>query len=144
MAIQEIRREFDCVLMSDLPSGRNVDFKDTSFFRNKPELELPTPDQIREQARLLGRYKRPGVSKPVHSPSLGLTVKSGTDITVAEGQCLWVTARVFRDKVPVPEIYGWRHDGGEVFLYMERIAGTTLEECWEKLHDANERGLWCS
>ena len=128
--------------ISDLPSGRNVDFQDTHFFLNQTgDLELPSPDQVREQAQILDRYKRPGISKPVNFPSLGLTVKFGSDITLAEGQCLWVIGRVLRNKVPVPEIYGWRHDDGEVFLYMQQVKGVTLEECWERLNDGQRRGV---
>lgn len=35
--------------------------------------------------------------------------------------------------VPVPEIYGWKTDGHETFLYMELVEGVTLEKAWDTL-----------
>jgi aminoglycoside phosphotransferase len=37
--------------------------------------------------------------------------------------------------VPVPEIYGWRSDGNETFLYMEAIHGRTMEDAWPDLEE---------
>jgi aminoglycoside phosphotransferase (APT) family kinase protein len=38
-----------------------------------------------------------------------------------------------KEFVPVPEIYGWRTEGLEVFLYMEYMPGRTLERAWDTL-----------
>ena len=62
-----------------------------------------------------------------------LIVKFGFEVSIAEGQCLWALRRLLRDHVPVPEVYGWRQDGEQVFIYMELVAGVTLEERWESL-----------
>jgi hypothetical protein len=39
--------------------------------------------------------------------------------------------RVFHDKVPVPEVFGWRVDEENyVFIYVELIHGRSLLGCW--------------
>lgn len=35
--------------------------------------------------------------------------------------------------IPVPEIYGWRTEGNQVFLYLECIEGRQLEEVYHLL-----------
>jgi aminoglycoside phosphotransferase len=35
------------------------------------------------------------------------------------------------DTVPAPEVYGWREDDGQVFIYMELVNGITLEKSWD-------------
>jgi aminoglycoside phosphotransferase (APT) family kinase protein len=62
-------------------------------------------------------------------------VKYGEDITVSEAHCLRALRRLLPDEVPVPEVYGWCEDGGEVFIYMELITGVTLESQWATLSD---------
>lgn len=41
--------------------------------------------------------------------------------------------------VPVPEIYGWRTDGDQVFIYQELIAGVTLADRWNELEDEEKQ-----
>ena len=53
-------------------------------------------------------------------------------MTAAEGQCLWALRR-FLPSVPVPEVYGWTHDGGQAFIYMELVQGLTLEKQWDHI-----------
>lgn len=50
-----------------------------------------------------------------------------------EGQCLYAVRHFLKGGVPVPEIYGWRTDGGEVFLYLQLLRGQTLEQAWEAM-----------
>jgi hypothetical protein len=88
--------------------------------------KLPTPAEIR--ALSPGRTDRP---LPVIMEHLNLLVKFGSHVAVAEVQCLWFIRRTFGDMVPVPEIYGWRTDGREVFLYMQLIRGVTLKQRWD-------------
>ena len=66
---------------------------------------------------------------------LGLIVKFGPHVTVEEALCTWAIRKVLRYEVPVPEVYGWRVDGSEVFIYMELIQGVTLKERWDTLSD---------
>jgi hypothetical protein len=70
---------------------------------------------------------------PVKFADRGLIVKYGTEITLAEGQCLIFVRKVLYPKVPVPEVYGWSSDKGQTFLYMELVHGLTLEERWGTL-----------
>jgi hypothetical protein len=41
--------------------------------------------------------------------------------------------RKFLPQVRVPEVYGWRRDGHELFLFMELIQGDTLLNRWKDL-----------
>ena len=68
---------------------------------------------------------------------MNLFVKWGSDAKIAEGQCLYAIHHYFDRTTAVPEIYGWRTDGDEVFLYMEAISGRTLEEVWEDMEDSD-------
>ncbi|KAL2217267.1 kinase-like domain-containing protein [Thermoascus aurantiacus ATCC 26904] len=111
---------------SMLPSNPNEDFRDSSFHQQS---QLPSPDEVRAQAQA---QHRAGINPdrrkvlcsesphwsppPVVFESLGLFVKWGGP-----------------GGVPVPEIYGWRTDGGEVFLYLQLLRGQTLEQAWEAM-----------
>jgi aminoglycoside phosphotransferase (APT) family kinase protein len=64
---------------------------------------------------------------------LNLIVKFGPHVTTAEAQCLLVIKRVLDDKVPMPEVYGWRVDGRDVFIYMQLAQGETLNDRWDSL-----------
>jgi hypothetical protein len=120
-----------------LPSGPSVIFKESTYFsHNGPGASLPSPAEVRAR-------QRPLQYGPVRFDSLGLIVKYGKEITIAEGQCLWYLRWAFPlSQVPVPEVYGWCEDEGEVFIYMELVKGVTLEERWEALVE-EERGSVC-
>lgn len=119
-----------------LPSGSSVVFKESMYFlRNGPEISLPLPAEVRAR-------QQPGRYKPIPFESLNLMVKYGDDITIAEGQCLWALRRLLPSQVPVPEVYGWCEDNGEVFVYMELVKGVTLENRWESL-SKQEREIVC-
>ncbi|KZW00261.1 hypothetical protein EXIGLDRAFT_604553 [Exidia glandulosa HHB12029] len=106
-----------------LPTGESAVFHDSSFFAQAAApLELPTPSDVRAaQLRVVRNPRRP---PPVLFPTLGLVVKYGRDTSIAEAQCI---------SVPVPEVYGWCIDDGEVFVYMELVSGTPLDELWPSL-----------
>ena len=111
-------------------------FKESTYFlRNGPESSLPLPAEVRANQGQ-GQYG------PVQFESLNLLVKYGKDITVAEGQCLWALRRFLPSQVPVPEVYGWCEDNGEIFVYMELVKGVTLEKKWESLSE-QEREIIC-
>jgi hypothetical protein len=59
---------------------------------------------------------------------------------VDEGQCLWALRRTLPE-LPIPEVYGWTHDGDQVFIYMELVQGATLEQRWESLDLAEREGV---
>lgn len=119
-----------------LPSTESELFRNSSFFNKNDGSSLPTPTEVREWAIKSGTYQlnRP---PPVRFPKLGLLVKFGAEITIAEGQCLWAIRRLL-PSVPVPEVYGWCRDGNQVFIYMELIQGETLEKSWSELSMRNK------
>ncbi|KAL5589467.1 hypothetical protein FOVSG1_011334 [Fusarium oxysporum f. sp. vasinfectum] len=109
------------IFVDSLPKGSSVTFKDSTFFtHNGPGATFPSADQVRVKSEagdhVLDR------KNTVIFESLGLVVKFGKEprVTVAEGQCLWWLRRHV-PSVPVPEMYGWTEDGGEVFLYMQLV-----------------------
>ena len=116
---------------SQVPQVRQeMDFLDSSFFQSKqPSQHLPTPAEVRALSEL--KNPRP---PPVIIEHLNLLVKFGPRVTVAEAQCLWLIRRILGDEVPVPEVYGWRVDGLEVFIYMQLVRGVTLKDRWEHLN----------
>ena len=104
---------------------------------------LPSPFEVRRQFELQGgdltQTFRP---KPVCFPDEALLVKWGSDVTIAEGQCLWFLKENLPDLVPVPRIYGWRQEANHTYLYMEMIEADTLADRWESLAQ-HERTLIC-
>jgi aminoglycoside phosphotransferase len=102
---------------------------------------LPSPAEIRQAAGDQHAIRRP---PPARFPALKLIVKYGSSsaVTIAEGQCLWAIRRLI-PTVPVPEVYGWCHDEGQTFIYMELIEGSTLEEAWPDM-DIEDRYSICS
>jgi hypothetical protein len=118
------------------PFNENVVFRESSFFKtsNAP-LSLPTPTEVREVASQSENPKAELVtpSPPVIFPSLGLLVKYGTEITLAEGQCLLFIRNTLSKVVLVPEVYRWCKDDDQVFIYMELVDGMTLEKSWDTM-----------
>jgi hypothetical protein len=60
---------------------------------------------------------------------------------IAEGQTLYAIRHHLKDIVPVPEVYGWRTDQGELCLYI--MSGRTLEQAWQEM-DASNRLRICN
>lgn len=120
------------------PGVSNTDHTAPNFNAPSPSSKcpstLPSPAEVRRQANKNNQTK--GV---VTFPTTkGLIVKWGSDVRIAEGQTLLMLRDRFLkyikadkqktfSRVPVPEIFGWRTDGKDVFLYMEAINGETLE-----------------
>jgi hypothetical protein len=65
-----------------------------------------------------------------------LVVKWGGCKNVEEAHCMGMIWRLCGDLIPVPEIYGWIREPSnaihphflQVFIYMERIPGVTLND----------------
>ena len=109
-----------------IPTGSNVIFKESAFFRNNSA--LPSPAEVRAAST----WNQKGRPDPVKYPDLKLLVKYGTEVAIEEGQCLWALRR-FAPVVPVPEIYGWCQHAGETFLYMHLAPGITLQQAWPEM-----------
>ncbi|KAI9804717.1 MAG: hypothetical protein M1825_001085 [Sarcosagium campestre] len=127
---------------SSLPNGAEteMDYVESFFFKsNGPNPRLPTPAEVRA---LSPGYDKKSQPLPVRFEHLGLIVKFGRMIAVAEAQSLWVIKRVFGEKVPVPEVYGWRVDDGRVYIYMQLIQGPTLKERWDTL-SVSDKAVIC-
>ncbi|KAJ5289505.1 uncharacterized protein N7443_009758 [Penicillium atrosanguineum] len=117
---------------------------DSSFFREHQASTLPNPAEVRSinegSGNIRGtRFYRP---PPVKFPLLGLIVKSGADTTVTEAETQNMGYKQLKGKVPVPEVFGWTENGGQVFIYMSLIRGEPLEQRWGALND-EERNAVC-
>lgn len=62
---------------------------------------------------------------------------------MSEGQCLWAIGKYLKGRVPVPELYGWRQEDDDGFIYMEYMPAETLETMWETM-GSDERVSVCS
>lgn len=110
-----------------------MDFLDSSFFASKPgQKHLPTPTEVVAHSPDFRTNPRP---KPVVFAHLKLIVKFGRCVAVEEALCLRMLGNTLPEKVPVPEMYGWRVEKGRVFIYMELIQGETLHDRWDHLSD---------
>lgn len=127
------------ISLSWLPSATKleIDFLESSFFQNHdPHKDLPAPQEVRALS------KKPGPQPdPVRFEELGLIVKFGPHVTVEEALCIWAIRSVLHDEVPVPELYGWRVDGREVFIYMELVRGDTLMDRWDALDNDDKTSI---
>lgn len=132
----------EIVKVAELPSAENIVFRDSSFFKRNGT-ELPSPKEIREEdIKVNGFRARSRRPPPIPFEELGLVVKYGSVITIAEAQCLWYFNRYMKDTVPTPELFGWYQDGGETFIYMELVDGDTLEDAWPSL-SPEEQDIIC-
>ncbi|KAI9837320.1 MAG: hypothetical protein M1819_000394 [Sarea resinae] len=107
-----------------------MDFVESSFFNvHGPKARLPTPAEVRALSPR---------SRPVRFEQLDLFVKFGYEVAIEEAQCLWAVRKVFGQDVPVPEVYGWRVDEDQIFIYMQLIRGQTLAERWDFLSHSDK------
>lgn len=110
----------------EFPFVDNYNVPGSSFERigfNK----LPTPDEV----RILYAKEDKDDCKPFLRPSvriyhdLNLAVKFGHHVSVSEAHCM-LFVRKHCPEVPVPEIYAWRRDRRQTFIYMELIEGIPI------------------
>lgn len=137
---------------SMLPNSPNFDVKDSSFFRQWHE--LPSPEEVRAQAerqRLAGASPdhRKSCSMPYLRPppavfeDMNLFVKWGSCVRISEALGLFAVGPFLDGRVPVPEVYGWRTDADQIYMYMEHVQGQTLEQAWDTM-EPSERVTICS
>ncbi|KAH8433372.1 uncharacterized protein LDX57_011006 [Aspergillus melleus] len=117
---------------------QEMDFLDTSFFAANPGRRLPTPSEI----RALSKNDKSAQPKPIFIEDLNLVVKFGPFVTAVEALNLWMVRHIFHDKVPVPDVFGWRiDDRGSGFIYMELIPGPTIHDCYDTLTDGQKQTI---
>ncbi|PLB47387.1 hypothetical protein P170DRAFT_449010 [Aspergillus steynii IBT 23096] len=129
------------VISLELPDAtkKEMDFSRTSFFAADPGRQLPAPSEILALSSDAHQIAQP---KPVIIEDLNLVVKFGPYVTAAEALNPWMIRHVFHEKVPVPEVFGWRVDGqGFGFIYMELIRGLTVSDCYSTLTDAEKQAI---
>ncbi|EEU34230.1 uncharacterized protein NECHADRAFT_85499 [Fusarium vanettenii 77-13-4] len=104
-------------------------FPQSSFFQERRAPALPSPKEIRALNEASGHYRARSLSHPppVLVPSLGLAVKYGADVTIAEAETQVLMREKLKDRVPIPEVFGWAEDGGQMFIYMSLVEGDTLQ-----------------
>jgi hypothetical protein len=120
------------------PSAQHVVFGHSSFFKRNPGYnDLPLPIDIRSEAirQNAGTHQRVGVVTHVAIPSIGLLVKYGPAVQVSEAKTLLTLRRLLPEDVPVPEVFGWRKDGDDNFIYMSLPEGVNLAEGWSMLSE---------
>jgi hypothetical protein len=114
---------------------------DSIWFEGQ-ESDYPSPDDVRKHAgepfQDATEAHRPD---PVRYPDQNLIVKWGTFVDIIEGQCIWFLQNRMADTIPVPKIYGWKRDGKQVFLYLELVKGSLLEERWPELKQRERRAV---
>ncbi|OTA99099.1 hypothetical protein M426DRAFT_68456 [Hypoxylon sp. CI-4A] len=114
----------------------NMDFHDTAFFQtSRPEAhvpQLPTPAVIRKAHSIA----HPVAQGTIRFEALNLFVKFGPPYFVRREEALALRAmnKAFPDnRVPTPELYGWKEDEGDIFIYMSLVRGSTLQGAWDSL-----------
>jgi hypothetical protein len=130
---------FDTSCLPDA-KAKDRDFLDSSFFSTKPGQCLPTPSEVTGRSPDFPTNPRPA---PIRFENLNLIVKFGLCVGIEEALCLRLIKKHLADRVPVPEVYGWRVDGPYVFIYMQLIQGETLHNRWDSLR-VSDRELICN
>ncbi|GIK04904.1 hypothetical protein Aspvir_009002 [Aspergillus viridinutans] len=118
-------------------------FPESSFFKERRADALPSPADVRAINEGSGDPSATSFNcpPPAMIPSLGLVVKYGADITIAEAQTQIMLREQLQNRVPVPEVFGWAEDAGQTFIYMSFVEGETLMERWGDLNEDEIRAI---
>lgn len=121
------------VKVSDVPDDANIDFRDSTYFKSWNE--LPSPADVRAAAATQSKISNePNRNPPpVLFREKRLWVKWGTRFLRSEAQGLYVVHKFLGDVFPAPEIYGWRIDNHETFIYYQYLEGQNLEQAWDSI-----------
>ncbi|KAK2767911.1 hypothetical protein FQN53_006429 [Emmonsiellopsis sp. PD_33] len=117
-----------------------MDFLDSSFFTKAGYKSLPTAAEAASLSKQFDKHSRPA---PVKFEHLNLLVKFGSSVAVEEALTLRMIRTSYAERIPVPEVYGWRVYQNSVFIYMELVRGDTLHDRWDSLNDL-DRNFICS
>jgi hypothetical protein len=102
---------------------KDMDFTESSFFQIGTGRRLPTVPSVDANHQ--------GISVV---SEMRLLIKFGPYVTIEEALSMRAVRKRLGHQVPVPEVFGWRVRQDRVFIYMELISGTTLQERWDDLN----------
>ncbi|KAM6516451.1 hypothetical protein FALCPG4_014634 [Fusarium falciforme] len=119
-------------------------FPQSSFFQERRAPALPSPTKIRALNEASCHYRAASLNHPppVLISSLGLAVKYGADVTIAEVETQVSMREKLKGRVPIPEVFGWAEDGGQRFIYMSLVEGETLQARFGTMNES-ERQVFC-
>ena len=106
--------------------------------RSVPQLKSE-PSTRRQAISTQHPFYRPS---PVVIPSLGLFVKYGANVILAEIGTQRMVYQRLHGRMPIPEVFGWTEDGEQRFIYMALIEGDTLQRRWGGMAE-EETGCLC-
>lgn len=118
------------------PTLTEVDFRETTFFHSRSEslnTQLPQPSLVRQR---LAEKNSP--NDVIVYRDLGLAVKCGNRVRVEEALTLRMMNLLLPKEVPTPEVFGWRVFEGDVYIYMELMSGSTLNNSFEFLSQSEK------
>lgn len=126
---------------SFLAQNPDVDFRETSFFKNSAgqKHELPSPSEVDQH-----KAKNPGLICVTIFEELNLVVKSGhrQHGRLEEALTMRTLREVFPNgEVPVPEVFGWRTVGEREYIYMSLVPGVRLFDAWDSLSAGDKASI---
>ena len=118
-------------------------FPQSSFFQERRAPALPSPAEIRALNEASGHCRAAPLNHPppVIVPSLGLAVKYGADVTIAEVETQVLMREKLKGRVPIPEVFGWAEDGGQRFIYMSLVEGETLQARFGTMNESERQAV---
>lgn len=118
-------------------------FLQSSFFQERRASTLPSPAEIRALNEASGHYRAASLSHPplVTLRALRLAVKYGTDVTVAEVETQVLMHGRLQGRVPIPEVFGWAEDAGQIFIYMSLVDGDTLQSRFPTMNESERQAV---
>ncbi|RYO79250.1 hypothetical protein DL766_003826 [Monosporascus sp. MC13-8B] len=118
-------------------------FPQSSFFQERRAPALPSPAEIRALNEASGHCRATSLNHPppVIIPSLGLAVKYGADVTIAEVEAQVLMRERLQGRVPVPEVFGWAEDSGQQFIYVSLVEGDTLQARFSTMNESERQAV---
>ncbi|KAM5359971.1 hypothetical protein ACJZ2D_014065 [Fusarium nematophilum] len=128
---------------SEAPVPISKVFPQSSFFKDGRAPTLPSPAEVRALNEASGHYRATSFRRPppVTIASLGLVVKYGADVTIAEAETQVMMRQQLQDSVPTPEVFGWTEDEGQRFIYMALVEGETLQSRFGSMNESERQSV---
>lgn len=133
------------VALDAIPHQESMILQSSSFFqKNAKGTVFPSPEDVRSahQKSMQGQKAlEPQAPHIVRYPSLGLCVKYSQRVHLNEARALFLVNRHLGKSFPAPEIYGWRKDGADAFIYMELLEGEPLDDVWHLVPEVDRQAV---